>query len=48
MHETNEQYLKFAKLGDGRAEYNPDNTTIHINLSKPQRLQYHTKYFTQF
>lgn len=34
MHETNEQYLKFAKLGDGRAEYNPDNTTIHINLSK--------------
>ncbi len=34
MHETNEQYLKYAKLGDGRAEYNPDNTTIHINLSK--------------
>ena len=34
MHETNDQYLKYAKLGDGRAEYNPDNTTIHINLSK--------------
>ena len=34
MHETNEQYLKYAKLGEGRAEYNPDNTTIHINLSK--------------
>jgi len=30
MHETNEQYLKYAKLGDGR------------------RVQYHTKYSTQF
>ena len=34
LHETNEDYLKYAKLGDGRAEYNPNNTTIHVNLSK--------------
>tara|TARA_R110002124_G_scaffold101181_1_gene248613 strand:+ start:699 stop:9008 length:8310 start_codon:yes stop_codon:yes gene_type:complete len=34
LHETNEEYLKYAKLGDGRAEYNAENTTIHINLSK--------------
>ena len=34
MHQTNDQYLKYAKLGEGRAEYNPENTTIHINLSK--------------
>ncbi len=34
LHETNDEYLKYAKLGDGRAEYNPNNTTIHVNLSK--------------
>lgn len=34
LHKTNDQYLKYAKLGEGRAEYNPENTTIHINLSK--------------
>ena len=34
IHQTNDQYLKYAKLGEGRAEYNPENTTIHINLSK--------------
>ena len=34
LHETNEDYLKYAKLGDGRAEYNHNNTTIHVNLSK--------------
>ena len=34
LHKTNDQYLKYAKLGEGRADYNPENTTIHINLSK--------------
>ena len=33
LHESNEEYLKFVKLGEGRAEYNPDSQIIHINLS---------------
>jgi SAM-dependent methyltransferase len=37
MHEDNEQFLKYAKLGQGRAEYNPDNKTIHVNLSSAKK-----------
>jgi len=34
LHESNDEYLKFAKYGKGRAEYNPSNEVIHVNLSE--------------
>lgn len=34
LHESNEEYLRFAKEGKGRAEYHPENNIIHINLSE--------------
>ena len=33
LHENNDDFLKFSKNGEGRAEYNPSNNVIHINLS---------------
>jgi len=34
LHESNDEYLKYAKLGDGRGEFNYTDNVIHINLSK--------------
>lgn len=34
LHESNDEYLKYAKLGDGRGEFNSTDNVIHINLSK--------------
>ena len=33
LHESNDEYLKYAKQGEGRAEYNPVQDIIHVNLS---------------
>ena len=33
LHESNDEYLKYAKAGEGRAEYNPVQDIIHVNLS---------------
>lgn len=34
LHESNEQYLKYARNGEGRGEYNPNSKVIHINLTE--------------
>jgi SAM-dependent methyltransferase len=33
LHESNDEYLKYAKTGEGRGEYNPVQDIIHVNLS---------------
>ena len=34
LHESNDEYLKYATQGQGRGEFNPTNNVIHINLSE--------------
>lgn len=34
LHESNDQYLKYATQGPGRAEFNPSDNVIHVNLTE--------------
>jgi hypothetical protein len=37
LHDSNEEYLKYATQGAGRAEFNPTQNAIHVNLSSAKR-----------